>query len=83
MKEIADTPKCDHQCVHVVVGDVKVAACSKRFELFCDVEERRASRNNVSDAHVVEQPLGLFQIFGEITNNGYLCEGRDQMRSLT
>ena len=32
-----------------------------------------ASRNNMRDAHVVEEPLSLFQIFGEIAN-GYDCE---------
>ena len=54
MKEIADSPKRDHQRVHVVVGYVEVAACSKRFELFRNVQERRASRDYVSDAHIVE-----------------------------
>jgi uncharacterized alkaline shock family protein YloU len=31
VKEIADATKHDHQPVHIVVGDVKIAACNKRF----------------------------------------------------
>ena len=63
----------DHQCVDIIVGDVKTAACGRRVKYFRGMRNGGASRNNMRDAHVVEEPLSLFQIFGEIAN-GYDCE---------
>jgi len=72
VQEIADTTKHNHQCVHIVVGYVKITACSEMLQPFCGLQDRGGSRNDMRYAHVMEEPLSFFWVIGKIAGHHQL-----------